>query len=52
MTELPISCSSCQAEYTLPDSYRLHLDGRAVFCVACERWWVALPSSSGPRSGW
>ena len=48
MTELPISCSSCQAEYTLPDSYRLHLDGRAVFCVACERWWVALPSSSGP----
>ncbi len=45
---LPISCSSCRAEYALPESYRQHLEGRAVFCVNCQRWWVAVPSSSGP----
>ena len=48
MAELSISCSSCQAEYALPDSYRQHLEGRAVFCVDCQRWWVAVPAASGP----
>lgn len=48
MTELLITCSSCQAEYALPEAYRQRLEGRAVFCVHCQRWWVAVPSSSGP----
>ncbi len=48
MTELPISCSSCQAEYSLPETYRQRLEGRAVFCAGCRRWWVAIPSASGP----
>ncbi len=48
MTELAVSCSSCQAEYVLPEAYRQHLDGRAVFCAECRRWWVPLPSTSGP----
>ncbi len=48
MAELPITCASCQAEYALPETYRQHLEGRAVFCVHCQRWWVALPAASGP----
>ncbi len=48
MVEITVSCASCQAEYVLPEGYRQHLEGRAVFCVDCQRWWVALPSSSGP----
>ncbi len=48
MAELLISCSSCQAEYALPEDYRQRLEGRAVFCVDCQRWWLALPSASGP----
>lgn len=48
MIELSFTCSSCQAEYALPEAYRQRLEGRAVFCVHCQRWWVAVPSSSGP----
>ncbi len=47
MAELAINCASCQAEYALPEGYRQRLEGRAVFCVACRRWWVAVPSPSG-----
>ncbi len=48
MTELAITCASCQASFALPEAYRQRLEGRAVFCVNCQRWWVAVPSSSGP----
>ncbi len=48
MTELAISCSACQTEYVLPEAYRQHLEGRAVFCAKCRRWWVPLPATSGP----
>lgn len=32
----------------LPETYRQHLEARAVYCVNCQRWWVPLPASSGP----
>jgi len=43
-----IQCSACQAQFLLPFSYRQPLEGRAAFCVGCERWWVPLPAASGP----
>jgi FHA domain len=48
MAEISFTCSSCQAEYALPETYRQHLDGRAVFCVQCRRWWVPVPAADGP----
>ncbi|MEM7354276.1 MAG: hypothetical protein AAF657_25955, partial [Acidobacteriota bacterium] len=43
-----IRCSSCPAQYVLPEAYRQHLEGRAAYCPGCERWWVPLPATSGP----
>jgi hypothetical protein len=45
---LPVQCSSCRARYALPDAYRQHVEGRALLCAACGRWWVPVPDPSGP----
>ncbi len=45
---LTLSCTSCGTRYVLPEVFGQRLEGRAAFCVACERWWVPLPASSGP----
>lgn len=41
-------CSNCRTEYALPDVHRPQLEGRALFCPAFKRWWLGIPSSSGP----
>ena len=48
MAEITFTCTSCQAGYTLPESYRQAVEGRAVFCPQCQRWWVPVPATSGP----
>ncbi len=48
ISALPLTCSSCGARYVLPAALRQQLEGRAAFCVTCERWWVPLPASNGP----
>ena len=45
---LTVQCSSCGTAYALPDAYRRHLEGRAVRCADCGRWWVPVPGSPGP----
>ncbi len=45
---LQFQCPACQAEYAVPDSYQPHLEGKAVACAGCQRWWVAFRATSGP----
>lgn len=45
---LAFRCTSCAAEYAVPDSFKPHLEGRALFCPGCKRWWAPLPAASGP----
>lgn len=47
-TTLRLVCPSCRAPYALPESARAQLEGTAVCCAGCGRWWVPLPASSGP----
>ena len=47
MAELSFECPTCGAGYQLPETYRQAITGRAVFCVGCERWWVAVADPSG-----
>jgi hypothetical protein len=47
-TTLRLICPSCRTPYALPEAARAELEGTAVCCAGCGRWWVPLPASSGP----
>ena len=45
---LTFRCRSCGAGYGLPDAYRPHVEGRALRCAGCGRWWVPVAAASEP----